>query len=383
MVVEQLHAQPVADHRRLADGDVGEGPRVYQHRLVLHGVAQRGIDGIAHPRRHGPRHLQLLGGHGAALSVVGQHDIADAAAQIRQVAGHGQNGHQLGADGDIGAGVHGVAVQPPVAADMHFPQRLTAEVQHEAPLHPRRVDIQTAQAALGQLGVVVVALVLHPGVQRRHGQIVGVHDVVDVAGQAQRELGHGDEQGVAAAGSGALDIHGGAAGGLTQAAAYIFAQPSQTLNKPQRRGGFALAQRRGGDGRDLDVLAVGAVLQALHDAQEVQLGRFAVGDQLLRQQAQPAAELVHRRQRLFRRRADLPVRVDGGIQHDPARAVRIAAVCESYLHAASSLRRAALYIFCPTLYTMSRRPVNHRSAPCVGNVAGAAGRICRFAKNFG
>jgi len=45
--------------------------------------------------------------------------------------------------------------------------------------------VQTAQAALGQLGIVVVPLVLHTGVQCRHGQIVGVHDIVDVAGQAQ------------------------------------------------------------------------------------------------------------------------------------------------------------------------------------------------------
>ena len=335
--------RPVADHRRLADGNISEWPRVDQHRLMLHRVAQGGVDGIAHPRRHGARYLQILRGDGTALFVVGQHDIPDAAAQIGQIPRHGQDGHQFGADGDVGAGVHGVAVHFPVAADVHFPQRLTAEVQHEAPLHPRRVDVQTAQATLGQLGVVVVALVLHPGVQRRHRQIVGVHNVVDVAGKAQRELGHGDQQGVAAAGSGTLDVHGGAAGGLAQTAAHIFAQTAQALYEAQGRGGLALAQRRGGDGGDLDIPAVRPVPQALHDAQEIQLGRFAVGDQLIRQQPQLLTEKFHRRQRPFRCCADLPVPVNSRVQHDPAFAVRIAAVCKSYLHAASSLTHSVQY----------------------------------------
>ena len=241
MVVKQLDAQPVADHRRLTDGNIGKRPCVDQHRLMLHRIAQGGVNGIAHPRRHGARYLQILRGDGTALFIVGQHNIPDAAAQIGQIPRHGQDGHQLGADGDVGAGVHGVAVHFPVAADVHFPQRLTAEVQHEAPLYPRRVDVQAAQATLGQLGVVIVALVLHPGVQRRHGQIVGVHDVVDIAGKPQRELGHGDEQGVAAAGSSALDVHGRPAGGLAQAAAHVFPQPSQSLDETQGRGGLALA----------------------------------------------------------------------------------------------------------------------------------------------
>ena len=189
---------------------------------------------------------------------------------------------------------------------------------------------------------------LHAGVQRCHGQIVGVHDVVDVAGQAQRKLSHGDQQGVAAAGSGALDVHGRAAGGLAQAASHVLAQVSQPLDEAQRRGGLALSQRRGGDGRDLDIFAAGPVLQPLHDAQKIQLGRLAVGNKLLRQEAHPAAELLHRRQRPLCRRADLPVGVDCGVQHDPFPAVRIAAVCKPYLHVASSpVYSADHYTQCP------------------------------------
>ena len=311
---------------------------MYQHRLVLHRIAQRGIDGVPHPCGHGARHLQILGGHRSPLLIVGQHDPPDALPQILQIPRHGQNGHQLRADGDVGAGVHGIAVHLPLTqADAHFPQRLTAKIQHEAPLHPRRVDIQPPQPASGQRLVVIVALMLHPGVQRGHGQIVCVHDVVDVPRQSQRELGHGDQQRVAAAGGGALHVHGGAAGGLPQAAAYVGAQPSQALDQSQRRGGFPLAQRRGRDGCHLDIFPIRPVLQPLHNAQEVQLGRLAVGQQLAGQQSQLFPEVLHTGQGTLRRRADLPVLIDGGVEHRPACAVRISAVFKCKCHAAPSL----------------------------------------------
>ena len=37
-----------------------------------------------------------------------------------------------------------------------------------------------------------------------HGQVMCVHDIVDIAGETQGELGHGHEQGVAAAGRSTL-----------------------------------------------------------------------------------------------------------------------------------------------------------------------------------
>ena len=178
---------------------------------------------------------------------------------------------------------------------------------------------------------------LHTGVQGHHGQVVGVHDVVDVAGQAQRELGHGHQQGVAAAGSSTLDVHGGAAGGLTQGAAYVQAQLAQALDQAQRHGGLTLAEGGGGDGGDFDELAVGLILQAVHDLDEVDLRGLAVGNDLLRQQAQLLAEILHGGQCLFRLFRDLPVLIDGGIQRHVAVGVYILAVFEFDCHGLSSL----------------------------------------------
>ena len=121
MVIKQLQPQAVADDRGLADGDIGKRPRVDQHRLMLHRVAQRGVDGVPHPGGHGPGHLQVLGGNGSSLLVIGQHDAADAPTQVLQIPGHGEDSHQLRADRDVGAGVHGIAVHLPLAkADTHL-----------------------------------------------------------------------------------------------------------------------------------------------------------------------------------------------------------------------------------------------------------------------
>ncbi len=75
---------------------------------------------------------------------------------------------------------------------------------------------------------------LHPGVHGNHCQVVGVHDVVDVTGEAEGELGHRDQQGVAATGSGTLDVHGRAAGGLAQAAADILAPGAEAFDDTER-----------------------------------------------------------------------------------------------------------------------------------------------------
>ena len=158
-------------------------------------------------------------------------------------------------------------------------------------------------------------LSIRAGVQRHHGQVVGVHDVVDVAGQAQGELGHGHQQGVSAASRSALDVHGGAAGGLAQRAADVLADLGKALDQAQGNGGLALAQGGGGDGGNLNELAVGLVLQAVHNLDKVKLRGLAIGNDLLGQQAQLLPEIFHRGQLFLGILSDLPVFVDCGIKH--------------------------------------------------------------------
>jgi hypothetical protein len=72
------------------------------------------------------------------------------------------------------------------------------------------VDIKPSQVSFRQPFVVIVFFVLHSSGKRHHRQVMGVHDVIDVTGKTHGEFGVGTKYGVAAAGGGTLDIHGGA-----------------------------------------------------------------------------------------------------------------------------------------------------------------------------
>ena len=61
--------------------------------LMLDGVAQGGIDGVAHPGSHGAVDLQVVGSYGVALLVIRNDDVADALAEILQIPGNGEDGH--------------------------------------------------------------------------------------------------------------------------------------------------------------------------------------------------------------------------------------------------------------------------------------------------
>ena len=341
MIVEQLEGQTVSDNRGLADGDVGERAGMNQNRLMLDGVAHGGVDGVAHPRGHGASDLEILAGDRLAAAGVGDDDLADTLTQILQVARDGENGHQLGADGDAELGLHQVAVQTAAEADDDVAKALCAEVHDPAHLDTLGVDVETLEALLCQPFVIVIALVLHTSGQSDHGKVVGVHDVVDIAGEAQREFGHWHQQGVAAACRGALDVHGRAAGGLTQCAADILAELAEAFDQAKGNGGLALAEGGRGDRGDLDELAVGLILQTLHDLDEVDLRGLAVGNDLLGQQAELLAEIIHGGKCLFCFLSDLPVLVHGRVECDVSVLVHILAVNEIDCHGVFLLKRSA------------------------------------------
>ena len=100
-------------------------------------------------------------------------------------------------------------------------------------------------------------------------------DGVDVAGEVEIELLHGNDLAVAAAGRAALDTEGRALAGLADAGENFLAEMrAEGLAESNGGGGFAFAERRGRDGSDDDVLAVGRILEAVADG-EVNL-RFGV-----------------------------------------------------------------------------------------------------------
>ena len=159
---------------------------MYQTGVVLSRAHEGGVDGIAHEGGHGIADLQIARGDRLAAFVEGNGDVVQALFQISEVFGYGQDGHALGPDRDTELGLHHEAVRSSADADDDIAEALCAEVNDPPHLNARGVYVETPHLReTGQLLVVIVALVLHPGGHRHHGQVVGVHDVVDVAGEAQ------------------------------------------------------------------------------------------------------------------------------------------------------------------------------------------------------
>ncbi len=100
-------------------------------------------------------------------------------------------------------------------------------------------------------------------------------DGVDVAGEVEVEVLHRDELRVAAAGRAALDAEDRAEGGLAQGEHGVDADGVHRLGEADGRDRLALAERRRGDGRDVDDLAVGLVLEAVEQGHVVDLGLVA------------------------------------------------------------------------------------------------------------
>ena len=266
MHVAEFETHPVRDDRTLAQGDIAERPGMHQYGLAFNGLNQIGFDRFHQPGGHGPGHFQVRRGHGIAVAVQGQHHPPHTFAQIAQITGHGENGHNLRGHGNVKMRTHHetvVATAVALNADDHVAQGLGAEIHNPARAHPRGVHVQAAHARkTRQGGVVVIALVLHARGQGGHGQIVGRAHGMDVAGEIERIRRQRDALGQAAACGRALHAHSGAARGLADGRRGAQSAPGQPLDQADGGGGFALAQRRGRDGRDVHVFAVGPPGQA-------------------------------------------------------------------------------------------------------------------------
>ena len=98
-------------------------------------------------------------------------------------------------------------------------------------------------------------------------KIVRGSDRVDVAGEVEVHVLHGDDLRVAAAGRAALDPENRAERRLAQAEHGVLADVPEPLRQRDRGRRLALAGLRGRDRGDVDELAVGLVAQAVEDGE--------------------------------------------------------------------------------------------------------------------
>ncbi len=110
---------------------------------------------------------------------------------------------------------------------------------------------------------------------------MGIHDIVDIAGESKGEFGHRDQQRVAAACSRAFNVHGRAAAWLAQGAAHIDTAQSHALH--QAAGGCALsfAQGRRGDRGNFNVYTLPMSRKPVHDFKKIKLGQSSHGQDFI------------------------------------------------------------------------------------------------------
>jgi len=186
VIVEEFQPNTVGYNGGLANGDVGKRSRMHHAGIVFGGTHHGWIDGVAHKSGHGVADFQITSRDGFAGLVEGHRDVVEPFFQVGQIADNRQDGHTLGAHGDAESGLHRKAVHAAADTDNDVAQGLGTKVDDPAHLHTGGIDIQTRHAGQPiQLLVIVVALMLHASGQGHHSQVVGIHDVVDVAGQTQ------------------------------------------------------------------------------------------------------------------------------------------------------------------------------------------------------
>ncbi len=141
------------------------------------------------------------------------------ALQVGDVGGQAEDGHDLAGHRDVEAVLARHAVGLAAQAVHDVAQLAVVHVYHALPRDLAHVDAQ-------------LVAVLDVVVQQRRQQVVGRADGVEVAGEVQVDVLHGDDLGVAAAGRAALDAEHGAEGRLAQRDDHVLALLRQASARP-------------------------------------------------------------------------------------------------------------------------------------------------------
>ena len=306
-VISQLERDLVSQDGAVAVRNIGERPGMHEDRCAFQRLHQVGFNRVAHQHRHRARNAQVAAGDGLAAFAQANHDAAKSFAHILQAGGQRQHGHDFAGHGDVKARLAFMAGLFRSLADRDAAQEAVARIDHAPPGDGIRVDVQAAEPlalfggqiirvirgesqlahafdhqareaplavlasrdqAVEKLLVGGLGFVQHTRIDGGCHQVVGRGDGVNVAGQVQVELFHGNHLAVAAAGCAALDAKRGTLAGLADAGHHaVVQQRAQGLAEPDRGGGLAFTQRGRRDGGHIDVFAVRDILQAIQHFQ--------------------------------------------------------------------------------------------------------------------
>ncbi len=288
-------------------GNIGERPGMHQGRGAFQGLHQIRLDGILHQHGQGTGNPQVFSRDSGTLAVGTDNHAPEALAHVAQVGGERQDGHDLAGNGDVKARAASLAFLFRTKTDLDLAQEAVIGIHDTPPGDGTRINIQAGEATalfwgqvvrvqlvdaqllqatqhgrrelalaffvqgakgVKEFFVILLTFMEHTGINGGSTQVIGCGDGVDVAGEVQVEVFHGNDLRVTTPGRAALDAKGGTLGRLANGSENFLPQVgTQGLGKPNRGGGFALPQRCGGDGGHIDILAIGNILKAFKDLQ--------------------------------------------------------------------------------------------------------------------
>ena len=227
--------------------DVREGPAVDEGGVALERLDEVRLNGILEQGRHGALGVDVGNRDGLAIVGVGDDHAAQAVAEVHKVGREAEGGHDLGGHGDVEAVLARHAVGDAAETVYDLPKLTVVHIDNALPHDAARVDAER---------VALLDMVVEHG----RAQVVRRADGVEVAGEVQVDVLHGDDLRVAAARGAALDAEDGAEGRLAQAEHGLLAHGVERVGEADRGGRLALAGRRRIDGRDEHELAAAGLV---------------------------------------------------------------------------------------------------------------------------
>ena len=268
------------------------------------------------------------------MAVEADYHSRDALAHVLQAGGQRQDGHQFTGDGDLKIRLQFKAFFFRALPNGYATQHTVVHVYSAPPGDGCRVNIQPGKTRFllgaefirialgdaepfqaanhppGELALTVLVwrakpvkkcavrlrcLMEHARINGSCQQVVGSCNGMDIASEVQIKIFHRDNLRVAAAGCSALDAKGRALRRLPDAGEDALIEMSaESLAQANRGCGFALSQRRRGDGGHVDILAIWHVRQPIEHFQFDFRLVIAVKFDFFRQQADLFSQLADR-----------------------------------------------------------------------------------------
>lgn len=306
----KLESKSVGNDGGSTNGYVSEWSGVDKDWSSLQGLHHVWLDGILHECSQGTTGTNVV----ASDWLTGTGSTNDHASKtlthISKILRKSKNSHDLRGDGDIKAGLTGLALLSWSSADGDTSEMSVVDIKNTSPGDSRWVDVETSEAGdllwgevvwvslgdaklleaavpdwleltLALLGwdetlvewsILLGVLVEHAGLDGSSQQVVGGSDGVDITSQVKVELIHRNDLGVATTGGSTLDAKSGSLGWLTNVGESNTAEVgTKSLNNTHGGGRLTLSEWSWGNTGDDDVATVLTVLETLEEG-EIDLG---------------------------------------------------------------------------------------------------------------